>query len=231
MVDLGGSALQKAMLLVVQGSGVPTELRFKYNPEQYSVEKSAEWHRPQASGAQSTPPPQYVSGNPAKVSMEIFFDAFEDPAGDVSGDVDTLFAWTKPCPPTIDNGLPQPPLLAFQWGASSVLSDFQGFLRSVSARYTMFRSDGTPVRATCSISLEEVPVEAARQNPTSGTQPGMRMHVLTEGESLHSVAWAEYGQARLWRALADFNGIDDPLRVPVGTTLLLPAPSDAAKLA
>ena len=48
----------------------------------------------------------------------------------------------------------------------------------------------------------------------------MRVHVLTEGETLHSVAWAEYRQARYWRGLAAFNGIDDPLRVEPGTMLL-----------
>ena len=58
----------------------------------------------------------------------------------------------------------------------------------------------------------------------------MRIHVLVDGESLHSVAWAEYGQAKYWRALAAFNGIDDPLRIPSGTTILLPPQRDAARL-
>jgi hypothetical protein len=225
------SALEKAMLIVVDGVGVPMTLRFKYNPEQYTIEKSAEWNRPQATGAESTPPPQYVSTNPASVSMEIFFDAFEELAGDVSKDVETLFTWTKPTPPSRNGGQPCPPLLSFQWGSGSPLSEFRGYLSKVSARYTMFRVDGTPIRATCTITLEEVPLERARQNPTSGTRPGMRVHVLTEGETLHSVAWAEYSQASYWRALAAFNGIDDPLRVPSGTTLLLPSPRDAAALA
>ena len=33
----------------------------------------------------------------------------------------------------------------------------------------------------------------------------------------------EYGDPTLWRALAAFNGIDDPLRLPPGSTLLLPS--------
>lgn len=224
-------ALQKAMLTVVQGGGVPMLLKFKYNPEKYSIDKSAEWNRPQAVGAESSPPPQYVSGNPARVRMEIFFDAFEELLGDVSKDVETLLTWTKPCPPTIANGLPQPPLLAFHWGSSAALGDFRGFLKSVSANYTLFRIDGTPIRATCNIELEEVSPERAKQNPTSGSEPGMRAHVLIEGDTLHSVAWAEYGQARYWRALAIFNDIDDPLRLAPGTRLLLPSPRDAARLA
>ena len=224
------SALEKAMLIVVDGVGVPMMLRFKYNPEQYTIEKSAEWNRPQAPGAESTPEPDYTSTNPTTVSMEIFFDAFEELQGDVTRDVETLFTWTKPTPVSRIGGTAQPPLLMLQWGSSSTLSDFRGFLRSVSARFTLFRGDGTPIRATCNIRLEEVPHETARQNPTSGSRPGMRVHVLTEGETLHSVAWTEYRQARYWRGLAAFNDIDDPMRVEPGSTLLLPSPRDAARL-
>jgi hypothetical protein len=224
------NALEKAMLIVVDGAGVPMMLRFKYNPEQYTVEKSAQWTRPKAPGAESTPDPDYTSTNPTSVSMEVFFDAFEELQGDVSRDVATLFTWTKPTPLSRAAGKPQPPLLMFQWGSSSALGDFRGFLRSVNARYTLFRIDGTPIRATCSISLEEVAPETARQNPTSGARPGMRVHVLTQGETLHSVAWAEYRQAGYWRGLAAFNDIDDPFRVSAGTTLLLPSPRDAARL-
>ncbi len=224
------SALEKAMLVVVDGVSDKMFLRFGYNPEQYSIEKSAQWDRPQATGAESTPPPQYVSTGPATVSMEIFFDAFEELAGDVSDDVGTLFGWTTPTSISRETGKPCPPLLGFQWGARSALSGFRGFLRSVSVRYTLFRVDGTPIRATCNISLEEVPFGRPFQNPTSRSRPGMRMHVVIEGESLHSVAWTEYRQASYWRAIADFNGIDDPLRVAPGTTLLLPAPRDAAEL-
>jgi len=224
------NALEKAMLIVVDGVGVPMMLRFKYNPEQYTVEKSAEWTRPRAPGAESTPDPDYTTTNPTRLTMEIFFDAFEELAGDVSKDVDTLLTWTKPTPVSRATGTPLPPLLMFQWGSSSALSGFRGFLKSVSARYTLFRIDGTPIRATCNITLEEVPQETARQNPTSGTRPGMRVHVLTEGETLHSVAWSEYRQARYWRGLAAFNGIDDPLRVEPGTSLLLPTPREAARL-
>ena len=42
------------------------------------------------------------------------------------------------------------------------------------------------------------------------------------GDSLASVAYAEYGDPTAWRAVARFNGIDDPLRCRPGTRLLLP---------
>jgi nucleoid-associated protein YgaU len=49
---------------------------------------------------------------------------------------------------------------------------------------------------------------------------------MVAGDSLASVAYAEYGDPAEWRRLADYNGIDDPLRVRAGTVLLLPAAAD-----
>jgi nucleoid-associated protein YgaU len=68
------------------------------------------------------------------------------------------------------------------------------------------------------------------QNPTSGALHTRRSHVLREGDSLHSVAYAEYGDPTLWRGLAAFNGIDDPLRVRAGQSLLIPTAAEAARM-
>lgn len=226
-------ALSKATLKVVAGSGLnKTELKFKYNPEQYSLEKSAEWKGPDQSSAESTAEPEFVKTNPATVSMAIFFDAVSQLFGGVTDDVQTLISWTKPCPDPVEGTTDryQPPLLEFNWGSSKALDGFRGFLKSVSAQYTMFRSNGTPTRATCNITLEEFPTPTWPQNPTSGGKPGLQAHVLIEGETLHSVAWAEYGHASYWRALAALNNIDDPLRVSAGTRLLLPSPRDAGRM-
>jgi contractile injection system tube protein len=220
-------ALEKATLEVVEGQGVPMSLKFQYNPEQFSFEKAAQWSRPQANENDSTPPPTYLSTDPGTLTMDIFFDTFSLPFGDVTEDVRTLFTWTKPCPDMVPK---KPPILAFRWGSSQVLSDFTGFLQRVTANYTMFRMDGAPVRATCNITLSEVPNPRARQNPTSGGQSGLRSHVLVEGETLHSLAWSEYKQASHWRGIAAFNNIDDPTRVEPGTRLLLPAARDAARM-
>lgn len=229
--SISGLTLPKASLAVVDGAGVTPFLQFQYNPAEYTITKSARWNRPPTRGAESSTPPEFTGSDPTTIGMEIFFDAFEEPAGDVSGDVDTLLTWTRPTPVSIARGLAQPPLLRFVWGTNPVLQSFQGYLKNVQARYTMFRRDGTPVRATATISLEEVTEEVAGQNPTSGAREGRRAHVVSEGESLQSIAFFEYGRAALWRGLAELNGIDDPLRLTPGTELLLPTPAEASRLA
>ena len=218
--------MEKASLAVSDSFFGFGSLKFKYNPEQFSLSKRTDWDNPGRRLESDWAFPTYRSTSPATLSLDIFLDAFEELFGDVSGDVKKLMDWTKPGPPWNE-----PPLLEFRWGMSSVLQGMKFYLESVDATYTLFRVDGTPIRATCRISLVEWSNPASRQNPTSGGRPGLESHVLIDGETLHSVAWARYGDAALWRALADFNGIDDPLRVPAGTRLLIPPRRDAASLA
>lgn len=226
-----GTMMPKATLAVVDGVGVAPFLKFRFNPTEYRVQKAARWERPRSRGAESSSPPEFTGSEPTKISMEIFLDATEGPAPDVSADVMVLLSWLQPTPVSIARGLAQPPLLRFVWGANPVLQMFQGYLKRVQARYTMFLPDGTPLRATAAIELEEVTPEVGMQNPTSGSREGRRAHVVSEGESLQSIAYDEYGDPAYWRGLAAFNAIDDPLRLSAGVELLIPTTAEARRLA
>lgn len=211
--------------LALAGSTLPVGgLKFKYNPEQFSLDKQVDWKNPGIRLHRDWLEPEYLSTAPAVLSLEVFFDAFDELLGDVSRDVAVLLDWTKPGPGNA------PPKLEFRWGSSNVLTGMQFYLSSLNATYTLFRFDGTPIRATCRLTLIEATNPAARTNPTSGGVPGMETHVLVAGESLQSVAWSRYRDATLWRAIAVFNGIDDPMRVPAGTSLVIPPRRDAAAL-
>jgi hypothetical protein len=231
MAGSGTAGLAKAALRVVAGSATTTELQFLFNPTEYTVTKGATWNRPQTSGARSATPPQFGGTNPQTVQMEIFFDDWEQHRGTVADKVATLLEWTKPTPVSVTQKKPEPPILAFEWGTNAALAGFRGYLKTVTAKYTLFDPSGTPLRATANITLEEVPTDPKKTNPTSGSHLGRRTHLLIEGESLQSIAWAEYGDPTLWRALATVNGLDDPLRVAIGTSILVPTISEASRLA
>jgi len=216
-------ALEKAFIALKDGSD---RLTCTFNPREYTISKSSTWHKTPAKGAKSAPKPEFVGANPRSMSMELFFDGWET-ARDVSGDVDKLMEWTTPTKKSLSDNKPNPPIVVFHWGSKSY---FDAFVKQVSAKYTMFRPDGTPSRASVNVGFEEVPVDPPpKQNPSSGTVPGQRTHLLTDGDTLHSVAFAEYGDAALWRGLADVNGIDDPLRLRPGRTLLIPPATVAAE--
>ena len=52
--------------------------------------------------------------------------------------------------------------------------------------------------------------------------------MISEGDTLQSIATSEYGNPNLWRGLATFNDIDDPLRLKLGTRILVPTREEAA---
>jgi nucleoid-associated protein YgaU len=121
-----------------------------------------------------------------------------------------------------------PPLLTLQWGDPARGFLMQGHLISVTITYLRFDSIGNPTRATVGGSFQEVPNMLLNMltNPTSGGTAGRRSHVMRQGESLQSLATASYGRPQEWRAIAEANGIDDPLRVRPGRSVMLPPPAE-----
>lgn len=206
--------------------GKRDEITFQFNPKEVTIQKSAKWERKPATGAKKASPPQFTGSEPCKLTLEMFFDATGTHDASVVTTVEKLFSCCVPTPDSANKSKPSPPLVALQWGQ---ITSFVAFVTSVSAKYTLFSSTGIPIRALCSVSLEEMPVDAGKQNPTSGAIAVRRAHSMVEGDSLASVAYSEYGDPTLWRALAAYNRIDDPLRVRPGTQLLLPPTGDLMK--
>jgi nucleoid-associated protein YgaU len=216
----------KAKLLEVEGPG---SLEFKFNPSEYSVKKSAQWDAPRRSmSTEAGATPEFIGSNPQTVSLQIFFDDWEAVVGDVTKDVEKLFKWCTPSRRSIGNETPHPPLLRFIWGSNLHLAEHKFYLESVTAKYTMFGRTGNPLRATADISLKEAPDAPGAQNPTSGAIHTRGTHLVSEGDTLQSIATKEYGNPNLWRGLAIFNNIDDPLRLDLGSQILLPSPDEAA---
>jgi nucleoid-associated protein YgaU len=102
---------------------------------------------------------------------------------------------------------------------------------SLSVQYTLFRPDGTPVRAMAKLSLTQVEKAVDKpsaggskkgQNPTTRGLADLRSHVVRDGDTLPSIAFTSYGDPTRWRAIAEANGIDDPLALRRGRLLSVP---------
>ena len=65
----------------------------------------------------------------------------------------------------ISTKTPSTPWVVLHWGD---LRGFQAVVTNVGAKYTLFTPGGTPIRAVCAVTLEEMPSDVAKQNPTSG---------------------------------------------------------------
>jgi hypothetical protein len=192
---------------------------FQFNPKELSLAKSASWKRETGKGNKKSGPPQYQGPQPSKLSLEMFFDASDTQNGSVVKAVEQLFSCCIPTPDSHSKDKGNPPWVLFRWGG---LTGFLAYISSVTAKYTLFTSGGLPIRATCTVTLEELAGEAPKQNPTSGGLVPRRSHLLVEGDTLPGIAYREYGDASLWRAVARINQVDDPLRLRAGTRILLP---------
>jgi hypothetical protein len=111
-----------------------------------------------------------------------------------------------------------PPITKFVWGDFS----FVAIVESVKVSYTMFRPDGTPVRAKAKIKLKQIEEETfyPPQNPTSRSTP-RKVWVVQEGQRLDWIAYQEYGNTSMWRYLAEINNLDNPMRLRPGQIINL----------
>lgn len=231
MLDKLGAAAASMSPVPIPGLGAkdpPNEISFMFNPTDYKLTRSVGLNN-ENNVAWVGGIPEFLGTGPLILTMELLFDEFHSAKGDVTPKVDKLFAWQLP------DASGSPPLVMLEWGTNPTLKGFQGVIKDVGASYTLFNKSGTPIQATVSITIEQTVIKPvikpAGTNPTSHATDARRVHVVVEGDTLASIAFTEYGEATYWRAIAEANGIDDPLRVRPGANLLMPSAADAAELA
>lgn len=154
MVTTGN--LQKATIISFDQNGQKKdELKVLFNPEQYSIEKSNEFATQPIPGLDS-PIIQFVRGNSEILNVDLFFDTYTYYNGeDVRNYTDKLSKFLQ-----VDPDMHAPPICSFQWG--SVI--FTGIIEKIGKRFTMFKEDGIPVRATVSVSFRKYPTVEDQQN-------------------------------------------------------------------
>lgn len=218
------SQFQKARLEIEGGQ----TLTCLFNPNEYAISKANAWTVKPVVGA-SLPAPQFSGGHARELTLNLLFDA--DPSsGDVTSATDALFAMMEVNSSLASGRTNQarPPSITFAWGT---FTSFKAVCSRLNVQFTMFKPDGTPIRATAALTLIQVEKDprsgqgtpAAAQNPTTRAER-MRVHIIRAGDSLQSIAYAHYGDPNRWRTIARENGIDDPLNLERGAELSVPLP-------
>lgn len=222
--------------LVSKTITAPGMVSFKFNPEQIQISRRVNTvNRPSASSN---------TGSPAGASGSIFRRATAATivvnnvwfrGSGIKHDCDQLLNWMSPGGGLLGmaagmllsaatggamNLATKLPTLIFTWGPLI----YEVCLTAANVNYVRFTESGEPIRAKVNITMQEQPSLLAilSTNPTSGGLPGRRQHVVSSGDTLQSIATANYGSPGRWRALADANGIDDPTRLRPGQVVYLP---------
>lgn len=209
------TGLEKATLTnTVTGSRIAVQ----FNPEEFNLDRESVFAQLAVPGL-SAPVVQFVNGAAQTVQLDLLVDTTEEsPAGGPGADVRRLVLQITALM-DIDPELHAPPPVIFAWGQFT----FTCVVQKVSQNYVLFKADGTPLRARLKLTLSEYRnVELEAKEIKRQTVDYTKTHVVTEGDSLASLAYREYSDPTAWRAIAVRNGITDPRALTIGATLSIP---------
>jgi len=196
------------------------EIKCLFNPNEYTFSKRNTWVSKMVKG-RNVPSLEFGGGDSIELKMQLFFDTYT-----AGGDVRTVTnkIWklmninTKLADMTTTKG--RPPMVEFQWGATW---SFKAVITNISQKFTLFRENGIPVRATLDVDFLQAKEEGRYpgQNPTTKGNPGYRRRIVREGDTLDWIAFDEYGDSSLWRHIADVNNLDNPMNLLPGQVLAI----------
>lgn len=200
-----------------------------FNPNTYSISKTVNWHSLSATGPTiartnrmvNAPTLFFAGGGSRLLNLELFYDVTE-PINDVVSD-DVRKETNKVVELTrIQKELQRPPAVEVAWGAAPpARSDFPftGVVSNLVQRFTLFSSDGKPLRATLTVTVTEFLDPALDQRQTD---PEFTTRRLKRGDTLSAIAAETYRDPAQWRLIAEANNLNDPRHLDVGRTLTIP---------
>jgi hypothetical protein len=196
----------------------------------------------------------YTGGGVTEFTLDLLFDVSLAGSSIETDDVRVLTApfWDLAENATADRLYGRPPQVVFVWGKAWSIP---AVVTAVAERFEQFTEAGFPRRSWLRMRLRRTdPPESEPPGvaPYAGTEEEFDSQTLLDllgtpeapaepsevyetvgdgldmpgrGERLDEIAYRRFGDASWWRLLANFNRIDDPLRIPAGSLIRLPFPA------
>jgi nucleoid-associated protein YgaU len=214
---------EKLEMTPLDNNGVKVEakrFRVLFNPTTYSISSSVTWNS-EASRELNAPALTYGGGAGRTLTLELFYDVTEPIDGtsidDVRKETNKVVTLARK-----DRDLGRPPVVAIEWGAAPLTgSDFPfvGVVSQLTQTFTQFKADGTPVRATLSVTFTEFVRPEIDQRKLD---PEFTTRMVKRGDTLSNIAAELYGDPALWRVIALANRLDNPRQLEPGRRLAIP---------
>lgn len=224
--------LEKAKFEIYENvdSATPKEtIAVLFNPSQYSISGGATYGSHNRSGkknsnnnSSSSEKNNFLDSRLQTLSLELFLDTSgktllgkkPEDAIDVSVHVKKFMDMVR-----VKGEIHTPLIVRFCWGSLK----FRGRVDDVNTTYTMFTSEGKPIRAKVTLKITEVRKLSEKYMEPFESPDRTKARMITQGTTVWSIAQAEYGTPAMWREICQANQIPNPLEIPVGTVLKVPA--------
>jgi hypothetical protein len=219
------------------------------NPESFEVRRLA-GVRPRTalsgqliSGGLADDPLRFTGGGRTEVTLDLLFDVDFVEGATRPADVRALTSrlWMLAENSTEDRGAVRPPLVRLVWGKSW---NVPGVIVAVAERFDAFDATGAPRRSWLRLKLVRVADPASSASPDfedelvdrDGPRTASAVQAVGDGTADPDYSGVRFdlladealGSPLDWRALADYNGVANPLDVAPGTVLAVPPTEGAA---
>ena len=187
-----------------------------FNPNTYTQKYEVEYQDRQGQGDTGSP---QVFGKikPQEYTFEFLFDGTGTATDkvEVQDTVERFLTVTG----KHDGEIHRPMYLKLSWGA--LIS--KCVLKSAEITYTLFKRDGTPLRAKVKATFAENVEDALRVAEERKSSPDLtHVHTVKQGEHLSLLAHRYYGDAARYIQVAEFNRLKNYRHLELGQRLEFP---------
>lgn len=199
------------------GTGYVESFEALLNPEQVSLSKSVvynEGNEQNSAGGDKS----FEKMGDETLSFDLFFDGtgiVDDKKTDIVKEITQLEKVVL----NYVGKIHRPYYLVVEWGKVV----FRGSLKDYKCDYTMFKPDGTPLRAKATVTIVNSPDPAAKEMDAKKSSPDLT-HVKTirQGDSLPLLCHEVYGDFKYYVQVAEANGLTNFRELEVGSRVFFP---------
>ncbi|GGB79217.1 hypothetical protein GCM10007424_19220 [Flavobacterium suaedae] len=191
---------------------------FMVNPDNIKWQRGIDYNEQQAPNT-SSPSQKYKSTPCEKLSFDIVIDCtgiIDPKRTDMAKEISDLEKIIY----TYNGDIHRPNFVKVQWGKNIV---FKGVLTSMDSSYTLFKPDGSPLRAKISLSFSEYTDPKTVAKEDSQKSPDIT-HLVTveEGMTLPQLCEKVWKEDSYYIHVAKFNGLNKFRKLKGGSKLIFP---------
>lgn len=188
------------------------------NPESLKVNRSINYSEEQALDS-SAPSQKYVSTPCSAMTIDLVIDCtgiVDEKRTDLPAEIQKL----QKVAYEYNGKIHRPNYVRITWGKDF---SFDGVLTSFATTYTLFKPDGTPLRAKVSIAFNSYIARKIVAQKDAQESPDMtHMVEVIEGDSLPQLTYRIWGNPTFCIKAARFNGLNKFRKLRAGTVLVFP---------